>query len=229
MNSLEKRNKFRVFYKKAKPFFRFIHSRNKSVQNLSNYYGFYICPGGSNDGCNNRIVEIFWGHRPFDSTTEIISHSITKKFLAEWGAALQYQLLDNGKVIVSLSPAKTEHFGPIESDIFIEMLNNPEKLRKIRYLKKHWLFFKSYMNITSLEGNKNIKFSIITWYLRNFKNIIIDKKLNNPKVITVIKDLIKNIITVGLSGFLLFVITSIKECKSEYASKTNTEYLIKDI
>jgi hypothetical protein len=229
MNSRDKRKTFDMFYKKSKPWFRFIHSKDKPIQNLSNYYGFIICPGSRDGGCNKRIVEVFWGNRPFDKTVKIKGFSMLDEFLTETGATLQYLLLDNGNVVISLSPAKTENLSPIEETIFISLLRNPKKLLKLNYLKRHWSYVKAYMNITSLEGNKNIKNKIITWYLRNFKITISNKQQKEPKIFIVIKSILKFVATVGLSGFLLIAIMSIKECKSNEENKILNLQIIENL
>jgi hypothetical protein len=229
MNSREKRQAFEIFYKKSKPYFRYIHAQDKSIQYLSHHYGFCICPGSSDGGFNKRIVEIFWGSRPFDKVTEVSGLSMTEKFIAERGAGLTYQLLDNGNVVISLSPAKTDYLSPIEGHIFITLLRKPKKLLNIRYLKKHWKYVKAYMNITSLEGSKSIQYKVITWYLRNFKNTLVNKKLNGPKAISTMKEIIKYVITVGLSGFLLLLISSIKECNNNEIEKNYEEKVMESI
>jgi hypothetical protein len=215
MNFRDKRKIFEEFYKKSKPWFRFFHSRDKSIQHISDYYGFHICPGSRDGGCDKRIIEVFWGDRPFDKTLKIDGFKVSDEFLSENGATLHYQLLDSGNVVISLAPAKTKHLGPIEDHIFISMLKNPKKLLKLNYVKRHWSYVKAYMNITSLEGNKNIKNIVITWYLRYFKNTIIDKRQNGPKIYTAIRGVLKFVATVGLSGFLVILIMSLRECKKE--------------
>jgi len=215
MNTKEKRDVFEIFYMKSKPWFRFIHAKDISMQRISRYYGFCICPGGDKGEEDSRIIDVFWGNRPFGKIKRNRGNGRSTAFLAENGAKLNYQLLDSGNVLVSLAPAKTKHLGPIEEFIFVSVIKNPKKLLKINYIRRHWVFIKAYMNITAFEGNKNIKDKLVTFYLRNFKYTICGGRQIEPKIWTALKNLLKFIFTVGLSGFLILTIMSIKECNNK--------------
>jgi hypothetical protein len=207
VKTAQKRASFETFYKKAKPIFRLLHARDKRAKLLTLSYNFCITPGGRDGGLDKRTVEVFWGMRPFDNKVGITVSGLTSKLLIEHGATLHYYLLDNGNVLVSLYPASSEDFRPIEENIFFDWVKNPTKLLKWRKLRKHWLFFRSYMDVTAFEGNGVLISRLLVWYLRNFRNTIIDKKRRKPKALLVTLDALKYVVTVGLSGFILVALS----------------------
>lgn len=173
MNVSEKRNEYTKFLRNSKDLFGMLHGSKRKNVELSNIYGFCVCPGGSNGGIDNRVLEVFYGNRPANSYKSIGQNwNISNKIIIEHGALLHYFQLDNGNVLVSLVPARTENIGPVEDEIIIDYIKNIKKLNNIWYLRKHWLFFISYMNQTAIAGNRNILNWIILLYLRNCKRTL---------------------------------------------------------
>lgn len=220
MNVSEKRNEYTKFLRNSKDLFGMLHGSKRKNVELSNIYGFCVCPGGSNGGIDNRILEVFYGNRPANSYKSIGQNwNISNKIIIEHGALLQYFQLDNGNVLVSLVPARTENIGPVEDEIIIDYIKNIKKLNNIWYLRKHWLFFISYMNQTAIAGNRNILNWIILLYLRNCKDNIVDKRKNDKKVWVFIRNIFTFLLTVGLSGWLIFFISGYR---SDEESKKQT-------
>jgi hypothetical protein len=108
-----------------------------------------------------------------------------------------------------------DNLKPIEENVFIEYLTNPRKLLTLRKLKKHWKLLKSYMNMTALEGKINTINRLKTWYLRNFKEVIVHENIQKPKAVKVCLEILKYVATVGLSGFLILIFSSIKTSNDE--------------
>ena len=202
---------YKLFQSKVQELFRKISGNDKSVEEITSYYHFHICPGGSNGGHDKRSIEIFWGNRPYDIIESIGQNlQTTNEVLVEHGSILHYYMLDNGNVLVEIIPAKTKNLRSSEDSIIVDYIKNPECLLKEKYLKKHWKYLKAYMNVTSLWGKNDIQNKLLVFYLRNFKEYSFEKTIQPPKINKPIKDIVKTVLTVGLSGFLLFAITEIR-------------------
>lgn len=100
-----------------------LHSSKRKNVELRNIYVFCVCPGGSNGGTDNRILEVFYGNRSANSYKSIGQNwNISNKIIIEHGALLQYFQLDNGNVLVSLVPSRTKNIGPVEDEIIIDYI-----------------------------------------------------------------------------------------------------------
>lgn len=203
-------SEFKLFLNNSKNCFEKISQNDIDVKELNELYSFCITPGGRDGGIKDNIVEVFWGLRPYRVEHKISKNGqIQKEHLIERGATLVYSRLDNGKVIVYLTPARTKYFQQQEQFIIIDFAIAPKKINA--KIKRHWLYLKAYMNYTSLHGRKSFKNSIIVWYLRTFKEIIIDDKVCDTKFYKYAVSIVKFALTVGLSGFLLFFISKFGE------------------
>ncbi len=85
-------------------------------------------------------------------------------------------------------------------------------------LKKHLKMLSAYMNVTALEGDPSILDRFKVWYLRNFKEIRIEKRLYAPKYKKIIFEVVKFTLTIGLSGFLTYFVSNCNQ-----SQKDNTE------
>jgi hypothetical protein len=151
---------------------------------------------------DNRTVEIFWGARKF----EIETKGMTSKALSEHGATLLFARDDNGYVIISLFPAYTENRKPIESSITLKIWLDPAKLKDKRFLWKCWNDFIAYMEYTSLDGKPSGFQKLRISYLRNFKYLIVENKWTPTKFSTFSKKILEYVFTVGLSGFIFYIV-----------------------
>ena len=196
-------NNFKEFYDNSKTTFKEFSDKDINSHKFRDAYSLCICPGSRNGGTNKRVVEIFFGSRPFES----ITNGRDWTTLTEYGATLLYDRDDSGYIIVSLYPANTDKQKQIESLIFLEIKIDPKKLKDKNYLKKHWNDLVAYMECTSLDGNPTISQKIRIAYLRTFKHLIIDSKWMPTRVSNYSKDVLKFVLTVGLSGFIIYLVT----------------------
>ncbi len=206
-----RRKDFEDFYNESVKIFTDFRSQNERAKEFERIYMLSICPGSRMGGNNERIVEVFWGSRPFETITQ------GQKWvhLKEYGATLVFERDDNGFIIVSLFPAHTDNRKPIEESITVDIWTDPKRLKSKSFLKKRWNYFMAYMEYTSLDGRPTIKQKLIVWYLRNFKQLIIDKKWTQSKAESFIQETMKFVFTVGLSGFIIFAVTYFIELRRD--------------
>jgi len=198
---------FDDFYDKSKEIFETLRDNDNRVEIFENEYMLNICPGSRDGGQEKRIVEVFWGARPYEFETK----GKDWKSLTETGATLFIYRNDTGHLTISLSPAKTENIKPIEDSIAIYKWLDPKKLKEDKFIKSLWNDFIAYMEFTSLDGTPTIKQKIRISYLRYFKNLVIDKKWQPTKISIFSKDVLKFLLTVGLSGFIFFFVSILRE------------------
>ncbi|MGO7334235.1 hypothetical protein [Rhizobium sp. C104] len=182
---------------------------------MAGLYGFNVAPKGRDGGIDDRTVEVFYGQRPFEGVKELVAQedglpSLRRRLLIERGASLTYQRGDNGAVIVTLAPAITENFRPQESTIVLEFMADPSPLRAPPWLvvppriERHWRCLMSYLQCTSIDGDPTLGDRIRLGWLRWTKPLIIEEKLITPRWRTFAVQIIAWVLTVGLSGTVLF-------------------------
>jgi hypothetical protein len=216
----ERRNDFDEFYNSAKDTFISFRDEDTRAEKFERIYMLSVCPGSRAGGNNNRIVEVFWGSRPFETITQGNSW----KSLTEYGATLLFERDDSGYVIISIYPAGTDNKKPIESSISLKIWIDPIKLKDKSFLKSRWNDFMAYMEYTSLDGNPTIWQRLKISYLRNFKHLVVDKKWQPTKFSEFSKDVLKWILTVGLSGVIIYFVTLFTQPKT-----TETEIQLKEV
>lgn len=183
-------------------------SMSDKYQKFDDYHMLCVCPKGRNGGVDKRIAEVFYGACPYDSTTKINGHFDAKtETLREYGTTLAFHLNDHGYIAIMLHPSRTEYTKSFESTIFVENYIHPKKLLSESFLKRQWFFFNSYMECTSIEGNPDWMDKLRVFYLRNFKNYVIDQKYENSKIWNYTKGVFDWVFKVGLSGLLIYFLT----------------------
>src|SRR5438093_932066 len=130
----ERRNDFDEFFKTAVKTFTTFRDNDPKADKFERIYMLRVCPGSRAGGNNNRVVEVFWGSRPF----ETITHGNSWKALIEYGATLLFERDDSGFVIISIYPAGTENKKSIESNIPLVLWIDPIQLSDESFLKKQW-------------------------------------------------------------------------------------------
>ena len=209
-NRLKRIEDFKKFYNDSKNFFNDIAENDHSHKHLDDLFSLCICPGGRMGGVNEKTIEVFYGARPIGKNTTIgPNFQKNTKLETEDGAMLRYYLTDAGNVVCSLFPAKSENRRPHEDFIIIEFLKSPSKLWK--RAKSHWKFFISYMEVTCLDGSPDFFQRLRVFYIRSFKRYIIDNIAQTRKFAVLIKEVSKYVLTIGLSGFLILIITLVKD------------------
>lgn len=218
---LDRRKDFELFYQKSETLFRdFALVDIERSDEFERTHMLVICPGGRRDGNNNRVVEVFWGQRGF----ETITFGRNWKSLPEYGVTLMFELDDSGRVIIALFPAHTEKRKPIESSITLWNWLDPKKLSNRIFVGRLWNDFMAYMAVTSLDGTPTISQRIRISWLRFIKHQVVNNTWMPRKITTYSKEIIKYSLTVGLSGCLLLLVT--KACESSDSSTAKKVYNI---
>lgn len=193
---------FDNFYKDAKDVFIPLSKSNERLSYLDKLYSFNVCPGGRNGGLDERIIEIFYGNRPIEHSSRPKSDgTITKGMVIANGATLTYSRSDDGHIFCVLSPSLSENMNPPEDAIILKHIKKPRPLKALT--KLHWKQFISYMEVTCIDGDPNIWQKLTVLYLRNFKVCIINSRVQDRKIYTLIKFMVKWIFTIGISGILV--------------------------
>jgi len=206
-NRLNRIKIFDKFYDGSKKTFETLRDNDSRAEIFEMEYMLCVCPGSRNGGQEKRIVEVFWGARPYEFETK----GKNWKSLTETGVTLFFYRNDTGHITISLYPAKTENIKPIEDSITIHKWLDPIKLENPEFIKSVWNDFIAYMEYTSLDGTPNFQQRLKVSYLRNFKNTVIDKKWQPTKFSVFSKDVLKFVLTVGLSGFVFFIVSWLRE------------------
>ena len=217
--------KFNEFYEGSKDLFKAYSKASESSVRLDNLYSFYVSPGGRLGGLNKKIIEVFYGNRPFDSTTTMgRNFQKIEKFEVARGATLSYQRTDDGQVLCTLSPAASENFHHPEDFILLNKVKNPADLE--RKSKWHWKMFQAYMESTCLDGRPGVFQKILVFYLRNFKEYVENKTLHKRRSTVFLREMAKYTATVGLSGFIILIVTWSKDSiESSQAAERHQELL----
>lgn len=217
----DRRNDFDEFYRTAKETFDAFHKNDPRAIEFQNLYSFYVCPGSRAGGKNIRVVEIFYGNRPF----EIIEQGRNWKTLTEYGATLLIELDDNGYIIISLYPANTDNRKPIETSITLHNWLDPQKLKDNKFIRSLWNDFMAYMEYSSLDGHPTFLHRLRISYLRKFKHLVIDNKWQPTRFSNFISGVSKLVVSACISGaVLIYLITLIIKPKT-----TETETQLKEV
>lgn len=225
---------FERFAENAETVFNEFVSNDARAIKLSQEYSFYAVKGGANGGIDKRIVEIFFGARPFDEVTMLSDNgkgfpAPRTTLLSERGACLRYERMDNGFVLCTLYPATTNNLRHVEDFILLEKIDNPSKLNFKRTISVHWRKFISYMEYTNIETSPHILDRLRVWWLRFTKPLSVDGRIRNRKVFVVFGKIFGYAITVGLSGFLLAIVNYYIDNKEIETIRNEQIQYIKDI
>lgn len=224
---------FENFQNSELNFFEEKKENGDKYKKFDDYYSLCICPKGRNGGVSKRLYEVFYGRRIYEVEEQIRSDfSSQKKTLTETGCTLSFGLNDHGYVAVMLYPGKTDYTSQLETCIFIENYLHPKKLSKRKFLERQWRYLNSYMEITSIDGAPTIVDKIRVFYLRYFKNKIIDEKYLPKPIFSAFLTSLKFVVNIGLSGFLIYFITIFpnkKEDNIEFLKSENNELKIENV
>ncbi|QBR02466.1 hypothetical protein [Paraburkholderia pallida] len=212
MTRMQRYKKFKQFYDKAKDVFGDLHRNDDRSVEMGNLYSFHAAPGGSNGGADERLVEVFFGNRAIAAVRTMASsghpvRGLSTITLSETGASLEYTRTDAGGVLVTLSPARTETLKPREDFIVLGWPRNPDLLLSERVQRKHWRIFMSYMQCTSIDGTPTVVDRLRIGWIRFTRVMSVRKEMEARRVLVVSSKILGYVLTIGLSGFLLTVLT----------------------
>jgi len=218
----ERFDDFKYLYDTCKETFLKIAASNKSNEYFNDYYSLIIAPGGRWGGTDNRVIEIFYGGKAFDKKR---TEKGGIELLKETGVTLIYQQHDNGFVTITYIPASTENFKVGEDWIMEDLMRDTGKLRDEEFIKKHFNNFVAYMEVTSLDGDPSIWQKFLVWKMRFFMFVNRKAQSQQPKFEEWGGKILRYVLTIGLSGFLLAVITYFKDKSTD----RNSEKAIQEI
>jgi len=225
--SREKRiEAFRAFRDNAKATFNSFKVGSPSFQKFDDAYILYVCPEGRNGRRNERLCEVFYAFRIYDQEHTVDNNwNVLVRNLFETGATLAFSLLDDGYVLVTLHLPYTERMKPLIKEVVIDLHLDPIKLTP-RKLKAYWNKFNLAMVVYSLVGEPK-------WYQRVhweswlfFKQTIKDNYLQERGCYKLAKTLANYVLSVGLSGFLIYLFTIAPQNKDQSRVEHLLERLI---
>lgn len=200
---LERISDFEQFYTNSIENFTALRENDNRAQIFHDLYTLNICPGSRNGGTYNRAVDVFWGNRIFETVNQVRNWTA----LTESGATLLFERDDNGFVSVLLYPAITDNRKQIETLIVLRNHIDPKKLLRKCELKYIWNDFMAYMEVTCLEGKPTLCQRTRVFFMRSFRNLIINDTWKPTIFIELLKSTGKFILNVGLSGVVIFIIS----------------------
>ena len=218
-NRLDRQAAYDNFRDSSKELFTSLSSSDSSSRRLDELYSLCICPGGRAGGLNKKVVEVFYGNRPIDSSTQIEPDAgIINKLELAHGATLAYFRTDDGHVICNLYPAASENQKPQEDAVLFDYVDNPARLKQRS--SSHWKTLVAYMEATCIDGQPNLGQHARVFYLRNFKRYVVESKVQDRKALVLTKNIFKWAFTVGLSGIFILIASlfmSRKQGQEEFA------------
>ena len=225
--SREKRiEAFRVFRDNAKTTFNSFKEKSSSFQKFDDAYILCICPKGRKGGIDEKLCEVFYGSGIYDQEHTLDNNfNMSIRNLFEIGATLAFSLLDDGYVLVTLHLPYTERMQPLVKEVVIDFHLDPIKLTP-RRLKAYWNKFNLAMVVYSLVGEPK-------WYHRAhwtcwlfFQQTIKDNYLQERGCYKLAKTLANYVLSVGLSGFLIYLFTIAPQNKDQSRVEHLLERLI---
>ena len=202
---------FDVFADNAQVIFDELLKTDVRATDLSKRYSFYAVKGGAMGGVDKRLVEVFFGARPFDHVTVLGAEgggfsSPRTTFMSERGACLRYERTDSGSVVCTLHPAETNNLKQVEEFIFYEVIRNPAILNSKKVVSRHWRAFISYMECTNIDSSSTFSDRVRVGWLRFTRQLSIGAKLQRSRLHAAAERIAGYVLTVGLSGFLLAIV-----------------------
>ena len=203
MNRITRNKDFNTFRESFKQTFQNFLDNDKRATELKSIYSLYIFNHTPQSIRDHRGVICYFGKR----TYETVFRNQTQTNLAEEGSSFYIEKRDDGYVTIRLFPAKADSYQQKEDFIILKKKLNPKHLKSKLILKKYWYYFLAYMEVTSLDGLPSLTQRIIVNYLKYSKPLIINKKYSISRIRKHFLDISRFALTVGLSGFILFLLT----------------------
>ena len=206
---------FEIFVQHAQQWFEKFEKNDDRHNFLKTVYGFYVVAGGRDGAVDkDRLFEVFYGSRPID--TAIISAEtqieesrfpIPKQILvSESGGRLTYERGDNGIVVCTLRPAKTENYRRLEDLIILAIISRSWLLTSKPYLEQHWRYFAAYCECSSVDGEPDWTDWLRTQWLLFTKPLVIKGQVQPTRLVSSVKWILQWSLTVGLSGTILAIV-----------------------
>lgn len=217
---------FKTFRENAKETFNSFRDESPSFQKFDDAYILNVCPKGRNGGTNEKLCEVFYGWRIYDQERTLDNgFNVSIRNLFETGATLAFSLLDDGYVLVVLHLPYTEGMKPRISKVVMDLHLDPRKLTQ-RRLKIYWELFNLGMEMYSLTGDPKWNQEVYWTCWVFFKQIVKDDYLQERGCYKLVKTLANYVLSVGLSGFLIYLFTIAPQNKDQSRVEHLLERLI---
>lgn len=214
---IDRYSDFETFISLAERWFQEFGAADSRHEHFDRTYSFYVRVGGRYGGVDKRIVEVFYGNRPVDSATEVVGKKpdgtelpvpqIRKRLITERGAALLYQRSERGYVTCTLIPASSESYRRREDLIILKLDLDPRLLTGKPTPYGHWQDLISYSEVSSVDGHPAVRDRLRVWWLLFTRRIVVKNEAPPRQVALAGLWILKWVVTVGLSGALLFGLT----------------------
>lgn len=202
---------FDAFSQAAPRLYRQARRRVSGADYYKQAYDFYVVAGGIEGANSPRLVDVFFGSRPFDSNVRthgapVHTRHAAMQLHAERGALLRYEQLDSGEVICSLWGARTTHRAPREDFFLLDTLRNPAVLQSPGVIRHHLRWLIAQMGWSSLDG------IVLPWhYLRivrlwGFRRRGVDGRVQPTRAWNGLLKVGGWVFTVALSGCVLYFV-----------------------
>ena len=168
-----------------------------------NRCGFNVLNSNRNGHTEDIVAEGFWGKYIYDRNTE--SNGFHLRIAS--GCSLVFLRHDNGFVSIFLTPGKTENQESISTGYVYKKNMNPSKLLNDNFIKELWHLFMAYTECTSLDGEPKWCQKARYYRLWCFRRRLTNGDITTSRITMFGKWVGKWVLTVGLSGLLLSVIT----------------------
>lgn len=194
---------FNDFAERSEGIFKQFLTDTSSAKRFDDFFMLNVWNDKNHPKNNVTYVNVAFGSRPLT----VSHHNKGFSSTVEEGARLTFYRMETGQVTVTLYPAKTDSRKPLEDAIVLCECIDPKDLSDEKKLKKYWNDLVSYMECTTIDGNPTFSQKRRVSRLRFVKHLIIDNVYQSTNKRTERwQDIKKFVLTVGLSGFLFYII-----------------------
>ena len=173
---------------------------------------FYVLNSNRNGHTDDTVAEVFWGNYAYDRNTE--SKGLHLRIAS--GCSLVFLRHDNGYVSIYLLPGKTENQEAVQTGYVLKKNIDPSILLNDKFIKELWDMFMAYTECTSLDGEPTWCQKVTYFRLCCFRRKMTNGVITSSRLIIFGRWIGKWVLTVGLSGLLLSLITySVSRCEGK--------------
>lgn len=174
--------------------------------------GFNVLNSNRNGHTEDTVSEVFWGNYAYDRNTE--SKGFHLRIAS--GCSLVFLRHDNGYVSIYLLPGKTENQEAVQTGYVLNKNIDPSILLNDNFIKELWGMFMAYTECTSLDGEPTWCQKATYFRLWCFRRKMTNGVITSSRLIIFGRWIGKWVLTVGLSGLLLSLITySLSRCEGK--------------
>lgn len=197
---LEKYALCKIFVDLAVDWFPAIAKRDPRHALLAETYNFHVAPGDREGGDDSRLLDVSYVPRSIEPVAEVSPH---RTCITEAGASLSYRRTGHGGVLCLLEPARSQGFERPESAIVLAHIRQPRVLTGKSIIERHWRSLVSYFEFSRIDGDPELSDRLRVEWLLFTRPLVIDGKVQPPRIIQVGRQMLKWVVTIGLSGALL--------------------------